>query len=70
MASGWAPDSAVQDQTDATISDPVSAVRSGLPSGEVEAECDFCGEGIPNAARKVGGLILYGSIACDALASI
>lgn len=52
MANGWAPDSAVQDQIDATIMDAVSAARSRLPLGEGSADCEECGEEIP-ARRRV-----------------
>lgn len=52
MANGWAPDSAVQDQIDATIMDAVSAARSRLPSGEGSTECDICGEEIPARRRS------------------
>lgn len=52
MANGWAPDSAVQDQIDATIMDAVFAARSRLPSGEGSTDCEVCGDEIPrNAAR-------------------
>lgn len=52
MASGWGPDSGVQDQIDATIADAVSAARSRLPSGESAIECEECGEEIPLRRRQ------------------
>lgn len=52
MASGWAPDGAVQDQIDATIMDAISAVRSRLPSGDSALDCDLCGEEIPARRRQ------------------
>ena len=51
MANGWAPDSAVQDQIDATIMDAVLAARSRLPSGMGSAECTVCGDDIPEKRR-------------------
>ena len=36
MASGWAPDGAVQDQIDASIEDAVKLARSRLPEGRSE----------------------------------
>ncbi|KSV61778.1 hypothetical protein N182_37835 [Sinorhizobium sp. GL2] len=52
MASGWAPDSAVQDQIDVTVMDAVSAARSRLPSGEGSVDCEICGEHIPSRRRQ------------------
>lgn len=51
MASGWAPDSAVQDQIDDTIADAVMNARARMPSGESETHCGECGEPIPEARR-------------------
>ena len=51
MANGWAPDSAVQDQIDATIMDAVFAARSRLPSGEGSTDCEVCGDEIPAKRR-------------------
>lgn len=51
MASGWAPDGAVQDQIDDSISDAVRLARSRLPSGPGEVNCQSCGEEIPEARR-------------------
>ena len=47
MASGWAPDGAVQDQIDGSITDAVRLARSRLPSGPGEIHCQECGEEIP-----------------------
>lgn len=52
MASGWAPDGAVQDQIDDSISDAVRLARSRLPAGEGEIHCQECGEEIPAARRR------------------
>ena len=53
MASGWAPDSAVQDQIDDTIADAVLRARNSLPTGEGETHCLECGDEIPEARRRV-----------------
>jgi phage/conjugal plasmid C-4 type zinc finger TraR family protein len=52
MASGWAPDSAVQDQIDDTVGDAVKRARANLPSGEAATHCQECGEEIPLARRR------------------
>jgi len=52
MASGWAPDGAVQDQIDDTVMDGVLRARAHLPAGEGETNCIECGEEIPQARRK------------------
>ncbi len=51
MASGWAPDGAVQDQIDDTIKDAVLSARARLPTGEGATHCVECGEEIPRARR-------------------
>jgi phage/conjugal plasmid C-4 type zinc finger TraR family protein len=51
MATGWAPDGAVQDQIDATVKDAISRVQSQLPQGPGLAECADCGAAIPDARR-------------------
>ena len=51
MASGWAPDGAVQDQIDGSITDAVRLARSRLPTGPGEIHCQECGEEIPKARR-------------------
>ena len=53
MASGWAPDGAVQDQIDDTVMDGVKRARALLPSGEGDIHCQECGEDIPKARRRV-----------------
>jgi hypothetical protein len=45
MASGWAPDGAVQDQIDDTVTDGVMRARARMPTGAAETHC-------LNAARK------------------
>ncbi len=52
MASGWAPDGAVQDQIDDTITDEVQRARARLASGEGQSHCMECGEEIPQARRQ------------------
>lgn len=52
MASGWAPDGAVQDQIDDSITDAVRLARSRLPSGPGETHCQDCGDEIPEARRR------------------
>lgn len=47
MASGWAPDGAVQDQIDATLNDAVQRVRQGLNGGVSAQYCQECGDPIP-----------------------
>ena len=51
MASGWAPDGAVQDQIDDTVSDGVLRARARMPSGEAQTHCIECGDAIPQARR-------------------
>jgi len=52
MASGWAPDGAVQDQIDDTIADGVMRARARMPTGEGEIHCLECGDEIPAARRR------------------
>ncbi|MGI4953099.1 MAG: DksA/TraR family C4-type zinc finger protein [Janthinobacterium lividum] len=52
MASGWAPDGAVQDQINDTVTDEVLRARARLPAGEGQPHCSLCGEGIPEARRR------------------
>ena len=52
MAGGWTRDGAVQDQIDDTVADAVSAARARLSGGESAAECDDCGEPIPERRRE------------------
>jgi phage/conjugal plasmid C-4 type zinc finger TraR family protein len=53
MASGWAPDGAVQDQIDDTVTDGVMRARARMPTGATETHCLECGEEIPEARRRV-----------------
>ncbi|MFT5548638.1 MAG: phage/conjugal plasmid C-4 type zinc finger TraR family protein [Candidatus Azotimanducaceae bacterium] len=52
MASGWAPDGAVQDQIDASIEDAVKQVRSQLTKGAGLENCEGCDVVIPKARRQ------------------
>jgi phage/conjugal plasmid C-4 type zinc finger TraR family protein len=52
MASGWAPEGAVQDQIDASIEDAVAAVRRNISGGESAEFCEECDAPIPEARRK------------------
>ncbi len=65
MASGWAPDGAVQDQIDDTIMDAVMSARARMPAGEGETHCLECGDEIPTARR----LALPGARTCIACQS-
>ena len=51
MAGGWTRDGAVQDQIDDTVADAVKAARARIPAGDSAAECEECGEPIPEARR-------------------
>ncbi|MEA9390584.1 DksA/TraR family C4-type zinc finger protein [Acerihabitans sp. TG2] len=51
MASGWAPDGAVQDQIDSTINDAVQRARQEQVKGVSAEHCQECGERIPTARR-------------------
>ncbi len=52
MASGWAPDGAVQAQIDDSVSDEVARARALMPKGEAALYCVECGEEIPQARRR------------------
>lgn len=52
MATGWAGDTAVQDQIDATVDDAVKRVRSRLAHGPGLQHCEECDKPIPEARRK------------------
>lgn len=52
MATGWAPDGAVQDQIDATINDAVQRARSRLTAGTGRTHCEACDAEIPLARRQ------------------
>jgi phage/conjugal plasmid C-4 type zinc finger TraR family protein len=51
MATGWAPEGAVQDQIDATIKDAVQRARSQIPTGPSLEFCAACENRIPEARR-------------------
>ncbi|WP_269790646.1 DksA/TraR family C4-type zinc finger protein [Stenotrophomonas sp. Iso1] len=52
MATGWAGDTAVQDQIDATVGDAIKRARSRMPSGPSLEHCEECDAPIPEARRK------------------
>jgi phage/conjugal plasmid C-4 type zinc finger TraR family protein len=52
MATGWAPEGAVQDQIDATINDAVQTARTAIPSGKSVTHCEECDRPIPVARQK------------------
>ena len=65
MATGWAGDSAVQDQIDATVSDAVQRARQQLRKGPGRERCEECDAPIPEARRlAVPGVRLC--VACQA----
>lgn len=51
MAGGWAPDGAVQDQIDDSVSDAVARARADMPVGDSAYDCAICGDAIPEARR-------------------
>jgi phage/conjugal plasmid C-4 type zinc finger TraR family protein len=52
MATGWAGDTAVQDQIDATVDDAVKRARSHMAKGPGLERCEECDKPIPEARRK------------------
>lgn len=52
MASGWAPEGAVQDQIDASVDSEVARARSRLSRGPSLAECEDCDAPIPEERRR------------------
>ena len=52
MASGWAPDGAVQDQVDDTVKDGVLRARARLLQSGTNTHCAICGDEIPPARRQ------------------
>jgi phage/conjugal plasmid C-4 type zinc finger TraR family protein len=52
MATGWAGDTAVQDQIDATVKDAVERARRQLRKGPGLNRCEECDAPIPTARRK------------------
>lgn len=52
MASGWAPDGAVNDQIEASIADELRRMQARrVPAGESLTHCAECEEPIPEARR-------------------
>jgi phage/conjugal plasmid C-4 type zinc finger TraR family protein len=64
MATGWAPDGAVQDQIDDTVTDAVARARANMPQGQSELVCVECGEDIPEARRRALAGVRF-CIACQ-----
>lgn len=54
MAGGWARDGAVNEQIEASVSDELARMRAQrlAPRGPSRAECEDCGEPIPEARQK------------------
>ena len=52
MASGWAPDGAVQDQIDDTVMDGVLRARAEMPAGTGGTHCEVCDEAIPEGRQR------------------
>lgn len=52
MATGWAPEGAVQDQIDATINDAVQTARTAIPTGKSFSHCEECDKSIPVARQN------------------
>ena len=52
MATGWAPDGAVQDQIDDSITDAVQRARASMPVGPGSIHCQDCDDEIPAARRR------------------
>lgn len=52
MASGWAPDGAVQDQIDASIASEVARARQRLAQGPSLEHCEDCEAPIPEGRRR------------------
>lgn len=51
MANGWAPDGAVQEQIEDSLKDALASARARMSTGDGLAECEDCGEPIPEARR-------------------
>jgi hypothetical protein len=66
MASGWAPDGAVHDQIDDSITDAVRLARARLPIGPGEIFCQICGDAIPRLGAKRCPQLELGLIASPA----
>ena len=66
MANGWAPDGAVQEQIEDSVKDALASALARMPSGAGLAECEECGEPIPEARRRA----LPGARTCVACQSL
>ncbi len=66
MANGWAPDGAVQEQIEDSVKDALASALARMPSGAGLAECEECGEAIPEARRRA----LPGARTCVACQSL
>ncbi len=60
MASRWAPDGAVQDQIDDTVTDEVMRARARVPKSEGQTHCVECGDETQEACRRA----LFGVRTC------
>jgi phage/conjugal plasmid C-4 type zinc finger TraR family protein len=52
MAGGWTRDGAVLDQIEDTVMDGVLTPRARMPVGEGLADCEECGDPIPEPRRR------------------
>lgn len=52
MANGWASDTAVTEQIEASIDDEVKRARQNVPCGSSLVYCEECGEEIAAARRE------------------
>lgn len=52
MATGWAPEGAVQEQIDASVASAVERARSRMHVGESLMLCEDCEAPIPEARRQ------------------
>jgi phage/conjugal plasmid C-4 type zinc finger TraR family protein len=66
MASGWAPDGAVQEQIDASVEDAVKLAREQLVGGESLGHCEECEGVIPEARRRAIPGVRY-CVLCQSL---
>jgi phage/conjugal plasmid C-4 type zinc finger protein, TraR family len=66
MANGWAPDGAVQEQIEDSVKDALASALARMPSGAGLADCEECGEPIPEARRRA----LPGARTCVACQSL
>ena len=66
MANGWAPDGAVQDQIEDTVTDEVMRARARMPTGEGEAHCVECGDEVPKG-RRLAILCVRTCVVCQSV---